>query len=281
MMNTNAIAKQPLAMEVDSKSGLARSVLDVGAKTWFAVTAMGQWIFVVYVLAYYAPLILGGGFQALGETSLPGGYVPGETVGNLAVVMHLFLAAIIIGGGPLQLIPQIRSRFPVFHHWLGRLYILTVVTTSVAGLYMVWTRGVLGGELMKIAISTDAVLIITFAAIAIYHAISRNIRMHRRWALRLFMVASGVWFYRIGLMGWVFSTGGVGVNFETFSGPFLNFWAFGQYLLPLVLLECYLRAKDSANKHAKLAMGGSLFVLAGVTAFCIFAAVMGLWLPKF
>ncbi len=276
MINTETVTKQPLDLEFNSKA-----FLDVAAKAWFVVTALGQWIFVVYVLAYYGPLILRGGMQALGQTNLPGGFVAGDTIGNVAVVAHLFLAVIIIGGGPLQLIPRIRSSFPAFHHWLGRVYMLTVFTTSIAGLYMVWTRGIVGGMVMKVAITTDAVLIITFGATALYYAIARNIRNHRRWALRLFIVASGVWFYRIGLMGWVFSTGGAGIDFETFSGPFLSFWAFGQYLLPLAVLECYLFAKESSNAQVKSAMATSLFILAGVTVFCIFSATVGLWLPKF
>ena len=36
---------------------------------------------------------------------------------------------------------------------------------------------------------------------------SRRITEHRRWALRLFMAASAVWFFRVGLMGWTMLTG--------------------------------------------------------------------------
>lgn len=119
---------------------------------------------------------------------------------------HLLLAVIIIGGGPLQLIPQIRARAPAFHRWVGRSYLLTAVISSIAGLYMIWTRGTIGGPVLQAAISLDGVLIISFAAIAVRFAIARNIVAHRRWALRLFMVASAAWFYRIGFMGWAFLT---------------------------------------------------------------------------
>ena len=272
---TEAILTSQLGLD-----SIADKALKAAATFWFLVATLGMWIFVFYVSGYYGPLIVQGGLEALGETHLPNGFVSGDTAGNLAMAAHLLLAVIIIGGGPLQLIPQVRARFPAFHHWNGRIYMLTAVTSSIAGLYMIWTRGTIGGMIQHIGISLDGVLIIVFAAIALRFAIARKIATHRRWALRLFMVASGVWFYRIGLMGWTFLTGGVGIDFETFTGPFLSFWAFGQYLLPLAVLEIYLRVKDRADVPGRVAMAAGLFGLTVLTGVGIFAATIGLWLPR-
>ena len=131
-----------------------------------------------------------------------------------------------------------------------------------------------------IAISLDGVLIIVFAAIALRYAIARNIKIHRRWALRLFMVASAVGFYRVGLMGWVVVTGGAGIDFETFTGPFISFWGFAQYLLPLAVLELYFRAQDSTAASGRIAMAASLVVLTVAMGVGIFAATAGMWLPR-
>ncbi len=65
-------------------------------------------------------------------------------MGNLAVVMHVASAVIIMLAGAVQLVPQVRNRFPVFHRWNGRIYMLTAVTLSMAGLYMTWIRGSVG-----------------------------------------------------------------------------------------------------------------------------------------
>ncbi len=40
------------------------------------------------------------------------------------------------------------------------------------------------------------------AAMALHYALARNIDAHKRWALRTFIVVSGVWFFRVGLMLW-------------------------------------------------------------------------------
>jgi hypothetical protein len=45
-------------------------------------------------------------------------------MGNAALAGHILFATIISIAGALQLIPRLRSAFPVFHRWNGRLYIL-------------------------------------------------------------------------------------------------------------------------------------------------------------
>lgn len=264
-------------LELDSA---ANAALKASARLWFMVAALGLWIFVVYIAGFYGPLLVQGGVEGLQEAHLPNGFMPGDTVGNLAVAAHIVLAVIIVGGGPLQLIPQIRARYPTFHHWLGRTYMLAAVTTSVAGLYLIWTRPLFGSLLSSVGTSTDGVLIIVFAGIALRYAIARDIRTHRRWALRLFMVASGVWFLRVGLNLWLFLTGGVGIEFKTFTGPFIDFNSFAQFLLPLAVLELYFHSRDRAGAHGQLAMAIGLFGLTILMAIGIFAAAMNMWLPR-
>lgn len=254
--------------QVGSAAGAA---LDASARFWFVVAALGQWIFVAYVAAFYGPRLLQGGPDALQSyTNLANGHVPGDTIGNAALAGHLLLAVIIIGGGPLQLIPQIRARFPAFHRWLGRTYMLTAVASSIAGLYLIWTRPLFGSLVNNIGTSLDGVLIIVFAAIALRYAIARDIRNHRRWALRLFMVVSAVWFIRIGMNVWVSLAGGVGVDRETFTGPAVVAWHFAQYLLPLAVLELYFRARDSANVQGRYAMAIGLLALTILMGIGIF-----------
>ena len=94
-----------------------------------------------------------------------------------------------------------------------------------------------------------------FATLALRYALARDFKTHRRWALRLFMVVNGVWFFRVGLMFWIaVNQGPVGFDPKTFRGPFLSFWAFADYLLPLAILELYLRTKDRAGTRGQFAM---------------------------
>ncbi|MCG8432543.1 MAG: DUF2306 domain-containing protein [Gammaproteobacteria bacterium] len=257
----------------------ADRALKMAAQLWFLTTAIGQWIFVFYIVVAYGGSAIRDGLEGLNVVNGQS-YRPGEILGNLAFVFHILLAAVIIGGGPLQLIPQIRARFPRFHRWNGRIYIPASLLTSVGGLYLIWTRGNPIGIFNKLGTSLDGVLIIIFGVIALRYAIAGDIKTHRRWALRLFLAVSGVWFFRIGLMAWFTLTGGVGIDKETFTGPFLDFLSFAQSLLPLAMLELYFRVQDRRTSFGRLAMAGGLLVATVYTGIGIFAAFMGLWLPR-
>jgi uncharacterized membrane protein len=270
-----------ISLNETSRAGRAPDqFLKFSGVLWFVFAAIGQWIFVYYVAASYIPALAQHGLPGLKDTSLPNGHVPGDIWGNLAIAFHVLIAIIIIGGGPLQLIPQIRNRVPRFHRVLGRTYVTTAVITSLAGLYLVWTRGVPGGLIGHLAISLDAILIMAFAAIAVSFAVARQIDRHRRWAMRLFMVVSAVWFFRIGLMFWFMTTGGIGIDPETFQGPFLTFMYFGQMFIPLAILQVYFNAQDSENAGLKITAALLVLIATGATGIGIFAAAMGMWLPR-
>src|SRR6185295_14429805 len=186
------------------------------------------------------------------------------------VVAHLALAFVITACGPIQLIPQIRNLAPRFHHWNGRIYLLTAVTISIGGLYMVWTRGIIGGPLAQLGISLNAILIMIFAAQAVRYAVARDIAAHRRWALRLFLAVSGVWFIRVGLMAWIIVNQGPFGNSKNFDGPFDTFIVFASYLVPLAILQLYFHAQERAGAGGKLAMAVALVALTGLMALGIF-----------
>jgi hypothetical protein len=261
-------------------NSVADRVLNIATRFWFVIAVGGQWIFAYYVAAFYGGAALRGDLQAWNKV-MPHGYVPGDIAGNIAIAVHLFLAFVIIVGGPLQLIPQIRRHAPAFHRWNGRVYMPAVFLTSLAGLYMVWSRGTVGDVVQHLGITLDAILIMVFAVLALRYAMAREIQTHRRWALRLFMVVNAVWFFRVGLMFWiVVNQGPVGFDPKTFKGPFLSFWAFADYLLPLAILELYFRTRDRAGATGRFAMAAALFVLTIALGIGIVVATMGMWLPR-
>lgn len=259
----------------------ADTALKAAARFWFLAAVPGQWIFAYYITAFYGGAAVRGDWLAWNKV-LPHGYEAGETLGNVALAAHLLLAAVITVGGPLQLVPQIRARFPRLHRSIGWAYLLTAFTMSATGLYLGLSgRKVVGDVTQHIALIINAVLIMLCAAMALRYAIARDIKTHRRWALRLFLVVSGVWFFRVGLMFWVaVNRGPAGFDPETFQGPFLTFLAVAQYLLPLAALEAYLRVRDRAGQAIKYATAGGLTVLTVVMGLGIAAATMGMWLPR-
>ncbi len=257
-------------------NSVANTTLKAAAGFWFVVAVIGQWAFFYYIVAFYGPSTFTGNFQAWTKnTFLRMSYVPGDTAGNLAFAAHALLAAVIAFGGAIQLIPQIRTRAISVHRWTGRVFLGTALGLSVSGLYMEWVRGDRGSD--ALAITLNAVLIIFFVTLAWRSVLRRDISTHRRWALRTYLVANAQWFTRVGFFAWFVVSRkllGIGGNFDD---RFFGFLAFGCYLVPLAVLELYLRAKESADPRGRFAMAGGLLVLTLLMSVGIFAFTMFTW----
>jgi len=254
-------------------------LLNVSARLWFVATFTGQLIFGIYIVALYGGAIVHGNLQGWNSV-MPHGYIAGDGIGNLAIALHLLLAAVIMLGGALQLVPALRAAAPAFHHWNGRIYLAGAVVAALSGLYMIWFRGTVGDTVQHLGTSLNAVLVLLCAVQTLRLALARELDAHRRWALRLFLCVSGVWFFRIGLMCWIAINGGpAGFDPKTFTGPFLSFLAYAQYLLPLVLLELYLLSRQHGGRAARAGMAALLLLSTGITGVGTAVATIGMWLP--
>lgn len=256
----------------------AHSMLKGTGVLWFLVAAAGQWLFVYYVLAAYGPPTVAGNYAAWDETGLIQGYTAGDWLGNLGFISHVLLAAVITAGGTMQLVPPLRRRFPAVHRWTGRIFMAVAVFMAVGGIALIWVRGTKLNDIVALGTTIDGILILVAAGFALRHAIARRIDSHRRWAMRLFILVSGVWFLRVLYMAWGISTRGVGIG-ERMNGPTDYVLAFACYLLPLAMLELYLRACDSRSAAIKLAMAAGMVVASAATALGIFGAWMVMWSP--
>lgn len=255
----------------------ARRQLTNAVRGWFAATAFGQLLFVAFILLYYYTTTLGGNFAGWNAKPLITGYVAGDTAGNRQFALHVLAAGVMTLAGLVQLVPQVRARWPMLHRWSGRIFLSFALALAIGGLWLVWVRGTYLTIAGAISISLDAALIIGFALMAWRAARQRDFASHRRWALRTFMVASGVWFMRVGYMIWGIATGGAGIG-KNMSGPFDLFWGFATYLLPLAVLELYLRAERGSPK-AQRAMAAGLWLAAALIMAGSGAAWMVMWWP--
>ena len=240
---------------------LANKALAGAAKLWLLVAVIGQWAFFYYIFAMYGASTLTGHFEAWRRNHmLFKGYVPHDTAGNLAFGAHALLAGIIAFGGAIQLFPQIQRRAAFIHRWNGRLFVVTALAVSATGLYMDWVRHANANLLNALSTSLNAVLIIACVLVAWRLAVARRIAGHRRWALRAYMVANGQWFFRVAMFAWItLNQGPVGVG-DNLDGSVAVFLEFGCYLVPLAMLELYLRAKAGTRQSGQVAMAVSLLV---------------------
>ncbi|GAA4276631.1 DUF2306 domain-containing protein [Aquimarina mytili] len=258
----------------------SNKMLHISARLWFVITIIGQWLFAYYIAVFYGGTAIQGDFEEWTRRMIHG-FIEGDYMGNAFVLLHILMAFIITFGGPLQFIPKLQQRYPLFHRLNGRVYILTAFIISLGGLYMIWSRpNTVGGIYGQIALTTNAIFIMGCASISVYYAIKRKISIHQRWAMRTFLTVSGVWFFRIGFGFWILINGGAPGSNETLTGPFDMFLYFACFLLPLLLFEIYVLAKPKAKTIGKWALSAGLFVLSLATAGGIFMAAQIFWLPN-
>ena len=247
---------------------------------WLSVALLGQLIFASYVIALYGGSALAGRFEQWNAVT-PRGWRADDIVGNLVFGSHVMFTVVIVMGGLIQLLPALRRWSSSLHRWNGRLYVGAAVVLALGGVVMILTRGAVGGIWQQLGTSVNGLAILICAMLAWQYARRGNLVQHRRWALRLFLCVSGVFFFRIGLMAWLAAfQAPVGFDPKTFSGPFLTALAFGQFLLPLGVLELVFHAQDTARREVRAATTLLVAVLTLFTALGIAMATVGMWLPR-
>jgi uncharacterized membrane protein len=237
---------------------------------WLVPVFIGQMFLADHIARTYLVAAARGDFAAWNKFLFVG-IVVGDTVGNVMLIAHIFIAFAITLSGLFQFIPWLRYRAPAVHRWNGRFFIVIVITTAITSLWMIWTRDTFGGTLLSdLASSLNAVLMIGFCSVALLTAMRRQFAQHERWALRTFIVVQGVWFKRVlnalanmlpqklpGLAPDMTGPTDVAINFASF-------------LLPLAILEFYLWGRRS--QHAAV-VGASTSVL----ALAVLATAIGVY----
>jgi hypothetical protein len=237
---------------------------------------IGQWIFTAYILYSYGAPLLTGQLEAW-NAHLSQAYVPDRTLGNISVAVHLLLAIIIHFFGPLQLVPHVRNRFPKFHRWSGRVFVACVILVTIAGAYMLVVREI-GAWTLRTGFIVQGGLILGFAWQAVRYARRREFAAHMRWATRLFLAASAVWFFRVLIMIWFVLTGGVGIDTTDGTGWFIDAMTVLQFL-PLALYEVYVRIKMSTSTAARISFAIFLWISVALMTVGVGLATLGMWFP--
>jgi hypothetical protein len=260
--------------------GFPVRALTISARSWFVTVFAGQLIFAYYILMLYGRSMIKGDPEKWNTVNAHF-YVSTDKMGTFVFGLHVALAAVITILGPLQLIHALRIKAPRFHRISGRIYIFTAFLISIAGLYLTWVKGSVGGLFTAVAITLNALIIFLCAFQTIRHAINRNIALHNQWAVHLFAAVSGVWFFRVFLMLWlaVFRAP-VGFDPGSFTGPFLDALSIFVYVFPQVVVAFYFRAKRSAAAKVKLSFAGILLLLTLGIIIGTAAATIGMWLPR-
>lgn len=269
-----------LASSPPRSQPLAGHLLQASARFWFAVTLIGQLAFVGFILAFYGTRTFSGNFAAWDDKPTIHAFEAGDLIGNLVFITHVLLAAVITVSGLIQLVPGIRKTRPKLHRWSGRIFILLGMIGAVSGIWLTWVRGSQVSLDSALAVTLNGVLILWAGGMAWRQALRRKFADHEKWALRAFMVISGVWFFRLFIMAWsVLGRGLLGLpsSSQAIADPILEF---GSYLLPLLVLELYFLARRKKQSTLTYVTAGVVTLCTCLMAVGVYGAISFMWLPN-
>lgn len=255
------------------------TLLPGAARLWFATASLGLVTFVGFIGAFYGVSTLRGDLAAWNDKPHINAFVPGDPAGNAAFAFHVLLGGLMTASGLLQLIPRARRKAPALHRWNGRGFLALGTLVAVSGLGLVWVRGSYLSLVSGVSVSLNGVLILTFALLTWRTAAARRFDAHRRWAMRLFMVANGVWFFRVLLMAWVIVNQGPRGMTATLDGPADIALQFASYLLPLLALELWFHTTARPTPWRRRVVALALVAATALMGVGIFGTVALMWLP--
>lgn len=208
-------------------------------RPWAGAAALAAAVLLALPFALYAARFGASGLTTdlSGETYL---HTAADWRPNLGIFAHMLTGAALTLLAPLQLLPAVRRRWPALHRASGYALAALALVTALGGLAFIALRGTIGGPPMDAAFAAYGALLLLAAWEAPRHARRRDWARHRRWALRLAVLALGSWLYRLHYALWHVATGGLASE-PDFSGAFdqAALWAF--FLPYLLALEGWFR----------------------------------------
>ncbi|MEO0390897.1 MAG: DUF2306 domain-containing protein, partial [Pseudomonadota bacterium] len=119
----------------------------------------------------------------------------GHIFSEWAIFVHMVL------GGAVTLLALVQLAgprpWPALHRLSGRCLAILAVITAIGGLAYIGLRGTAGGAWMSAAFALYGALMLLAAVQAPRFALAGNMDRHRRWGLRLIVLALGSWIYRV------------------------------------------------------------------------------------
>ncbi|MDT3441988.1 MULTISPECIES: DUF2306 domain-containing protein [unclassified Pseudofrankia] len=146
---------------------------------WFALSAVA--------IAMFAPLpYLTSSLSSLADDQnrLAANYVDRSLPLRTAFYLHVVFGGTALLLSPIQLSARVRARAAGLHRVVGRITIAAICVAGTAGAVLAPVS--LAGGVGTAGFGLLAVLWVVFAVAAARAAIRRDIRAHRRWAIRTF-----------------------------------------------------------------------------------------------
>ena len=110
--------------------------------------------------------------------------IAGNALKNPWLLVHVAGAATALLIGPLQFSSRLRARFRTFHHWIGRIYVVSCLVGGVSG--FVLAVGASTGLVSTVGFGGLAIAWIVTTSLAWRRAMQYRFVEHRAWMIRSF-----------------------------------------------------------------------------------------------
>nr|WP_136252511.1 DUF2306 domain-containing protein [Ningiella ruwaisensis] len=268
-----------MSAQFSTTPSLSEKTLIIGTRLWLSCLILAQIIFITYLMLGYGLASIENRIEDWNKFNNTA-YVSNDTLGNFFYGLHVLLAIVMIAGGSLQLIPSIRNRFISFHRLNGRLYLSLACVISIAGMYLILVRGTVGDLFLHSMTFFSGLVVLSSSFFAIKAIRGKDIKRHQTWAIRLFLAANGVLFFRLFIFGWFLLFGPLGVNTSDFTGPTVYAVSICSYVLPLLIFEWYRYAIRNNSRKSKVSLGLVLSLISLIFLTGLIGITMGNWYPS-
>lgn len=160
------------------------------------------------------------------------------------LILHILFGIIAILSGPIQFYSSVKIKYPSFHKTLGKVYLFSVLSSSLASIYLAIFHAIqykgyftFGIGLLGLAFAWLCTSGMAYAAI-----LKKNIAQHSEWMIRSYVVTCGFVVFRIvfGLLERVFYLPHID------SG---NIAAWFSWSIPLLGCEIILQKRKKSENH--------------------------------
>jgi hypothetical protein len=148
---------------------------------------------------------------------------------------HIVPGALVLLLAPFQFSRRLRASHPSVHRWNGRMVLVLVAASGLAGMYLGLARPY-GGAWESAATSLFGAVFFLAGARGFLAIRARQVARHREWMIRMFAVAVGISVIRVVGVASVFITGTDGIGRDSFA---LSLWL--GWLLTLAVAELWIR----------------------------------------
>ncbi|HEU4322565.1 MAG TPA: DUF2306 domain-containing protein [Roseiflexaceae bacterium] len=160
-------------------------------------------------------------------------------------LVHIIPGLLFMLLGPLQFSTRLRARYPAWHRWAGRVFLLSSLVIGVSALVMSVAMPSIGGPLQAAATSVFGAWFLYALGKAFRHILRREVAQHRVWMIRAFATGLAVATIRP-IIGLFFATSALsGLTPDSFFGP--AFWI--GFVLNTLVAELWIQRTGLQRMH--------------------------------